>query len=111
MRVDNEVTVDRFEFEAGGWLDKARTTSRRTTRQDFPWNAMDSRSQGLPDVQVYRGGHDAQWCVQAQHATAALLALAGGWGAAPRDVDFRTGELPIPDPGDARRPARLTGDG
>jgi hypothetical protein len=53
---------------------------------------------GLPDVQVYRGGHDAQWCVDAQHATAALLALAGGWGAAPRDVDFRTGELPIPDP-------------
>ena len=55
-------------------------------------------AQGLPDVQVYRGGHDAQWCAQAQHATAALLALAGGWGAAPRDVDFRTGELPLPDP-------------
>jgi hypothetical protein len=55
-------------------------------------------AQGLPDVQVYRGGHDAQWCIQAEHATAALLALAGAWGAAPREVDFRTGELPIPDP-------------
>jgi predicted acylesterase/phospholipase RssA len=55
-------------------------------------------ARGLPNVEVYRGGHDAQWCLQAQHATAALLALAGGWGASPGDVDFRTGEVPVPDP-------------
>jgi predicted acylesterase/phospholipase RssA len=68
-------------------------------RAGTPFGAFEPELRnGLPDVNVYRGGHDAAWCVDAQHATSALFALAGGWGASPRGVDFRTGETPLPEP-------------
>ena len=66
-------------------------------------------AQGLPDVQVYRGGHDAQWCVAgpARHGGAAGARRRLGSGAARRGLPH--GRAPAPRPGHARRPARLTG--
>jgi predicted acylesterase/phospholipase RssA len=67
-------------------------------RAGMPFAAFEPRLRaGLDDVDVYRDGHDAQWCVGADQATAALLALAGGWGRA-GPVGFRAGETPTPEP-------------
>jgi hypothetical protein len=66
-------------------------------RAGKPFGAFEPKLRaGLPDVGVYRDGHDAQWCVGADSATAALLALAGAWG--PGGIDFQTGTTPAPDP-------------
>jgi hypothetical protein len=66
-------------------------------RAGKPFGAFEPKLRaGLPDVEVYRQDHDAEWCVSADSATATLLALAGGWGAG--GVDFRTGEAPMPEP-------------
>jgi predicted acylesterase/phospholipase RssA len=53
---------------------------------------------GLPEVRFYREGRGLDWCVQANEATAALLALAGDWGPPPLHVDLDGLDGPAPRP-------------
>ena len=58
----------------------------------FP-DFADELAAGVPDVDVFRDGHDADWCRHAGGATAELLELAAHWA-----VDFDGPDKPQPVP-------------
>jgi hypothetical protein len=58
----------------------------------------DELASGAPGVDVYREGHDGDWCKRARGETRNLLDTAEDWGPPPAEVGFDRGYEPRPTP-------------